>query len=78
MAAEGALARAPAGEYTGAPVNVRCAFARAVFLPVNLQKSGPVCWLPKEVEVIVDLDDVTFVNVHHFTNYTLFGSQASE
>lgn len=49
-----------------------------LFTPVTLRKDLPTYWLPKDVEVIVDLDDFSFVNIHHFRNYELIGGQANE
>jgi hypothetical protein len=58
-------------------VHLKRVTSGVLFTPVTLRKDLPTYWLPKDVEVIVDLDDFSFVNIHHFTNYALASSQAS-
>jgi hypothetical protein len=48
-----------------------------LFTPVKIERDLPSYWMPKDVEVIVDLDDFSFVNIHHFTGYALTGGEAT-
>lgn len=44
----------------------------ALFEPVKFQGRPTTFWLPQEVKVIVDVNDYTFENRHHYSEYQLF------